>query len=97
MVPLYLFDTVFFGKNETFFLCCQFNVSPFYSFLPIDSSEVDMTHIHPLESNEKKTIKIFKFGLVVVSMALTAFSSFKSRFNPFLFNFSESTANEKSD
>ena len=45
--------------------------------MPIDSNKVDMTHFHPLESNEKKTKKIFKFGLVFVSTALTAFSSFK--------------------
>ena len=77
MVPLYLFDTSSFWKKGDFFLCCQFNVSPFFSFWPIDSNEVDIIDIHALESNEKKTKKIFKFGLVVVSMALTAFSPSK--------------------
>ena len=48
---------VVFEKIETFFLCCQFNVSPFLSLLSIDSNKIYMTHVHPLESNEKKTIK----------------------------------------
>ena len=39
-----------------------------------------MTHFHPLESNEKKTIIIFEFGLVIVSMESTAFSPFKRAF-----------------
>ena len=77
---------VVFGKNETFFFVVSFNVSPFFLFLPIDLNKVDMTNIHPLESNVKKTIKIFKFGLVFVSTALTAFSSSKKTvFYPIFF------------
>ena len=77
MVPLYLFGTSSFWKKGDYFLCCQLKVSLFFPFLPIDSHKVDMTHIHPLESNEKKTIKIFKFGLLFMSTALTAFSPSK--------------------
>ena len=83
----YIFLTpVIFGKEGGFFFVVSLTFPHFFPFLPIDANKVDMIHIHPLESNEKKTMKIFKFGLVFVSMSLTAFfPSKKPLFNKFYF------------